>query len=695
MLERASPDRHTHAHPSRSTVVELQRPPRGVRAWPPALQCLAWALLACLPLCGACASPHWVRLRETPRNPLAERLQLFAGGGPQPTPRTTQLLRRYDLLDALRDEPRALPAKLHAIARREPSAELRYARAELAYLGAKKIELTQDRAALDLYGAAVTHAYAYLFDPRYAGERNPYDPQYRGASNIYNTALESALRIAQKQGGLRAGQTWTIRTAGRVIDIKVVLRGGKWRAGDFARFEFVSDYEVEGLRNHYVTYGLGVPLIAVRQPHPRDERAEQFYPPDLSVPMTAFLRVEPSAPHQSKAQASKNPSRPPPSLARRAGGDGRVEAVLELRDPLAATEIVVAGRRVPLQSDATTPLAYFLAQPEFDDSHLSTYGLLHPGKASKLAGLYMLEPFQPDKIPVIMVHGLWSSPVTWMEMFNDLRADPELRRHYQFWFYMYPTGQPFWFSATQMRDDLAEARRILDPRHSHPALDQAVLVGHSMGGLVAKLQTLESGRDFWRLVSDKPFKLVKAEEATRAALAETFFFHPSTSIRRVITIATPHRGSDFANDATRWLGQKLISLPHKLLVSRQKLLRDNPGLFRHTELLEINTSIDSLAPESPILPVMLEVPTAPWATYHNILGDLSGDTWLESFAGEGDGVVSVRSAHLENAASELVVDADHSHVHRHPRAILEVRRILLEHLRQLRAAPVVQASGGR
>jgi pimeloyl-ACP methyl ester carboxylesterase len=632
------------------------------------------ALLVCLPLCGACASPQWVRLRETPRNPLAEQLQLFASGGPQPTPRTTQLLRRYDLLDAWQDDPRALLTKLHEIAEREPSAEMVYAQAELAYLGAKRVELTQDQVALDLYGAAVTHAYTYLLDPRLRGQRNPYDPQYRGASDIYNAALESALRIVQKQGGLGAGQTRTIQTASRTIEMRIVLRGGEWKAGDFDRFEFVSDYEVEGLRNHYVTYGLGVPLIAVRKPHPRDDAAEQFYPPDLSVPMTAFLRVElPGAANGTGGQASP--------------GNRQARAVLELHDSLATTEIEVAGRRVPLQSDATTPLAYFLAQPEFDDSRLSTFGLLHPGQARKLAGLYMLEPYQPDKIPVIMVHGLWSSPITWMEMFNDLRADPELRRHYQFWFYMYPTGQPFWFSATQMREDLAEARQILDPRHRHPALDQTVLVGHSMGGLVSKLQTLESGRDFWRLVSDQPFKRVKAEEGTREALAETFFFHPSPSIRRVITIATPHRGSNFANDATRWLGQKLIALPHKLLVSRQKLLRDNPGLFRHTELLEINTSIDSLAPESPILPVMLEVPTAPWVTYHNILGNLSGDTWLESFAGEGDGVVSVRSARLENAESELVVDADHSHVHRHPLAILEVRRILLEHLRQLRAAP--------
>jgi hypothetical protein len=44
--------------------------------------------------------------------------------------------------------------------------------------------------------------------------------------------------------------------------------------------------------------------------------------------------------------------------------------------------------------------------------------------------------------------------------------------------------------------------------------------------------------------------------------------------------------------------------------------------------------------------------------------------------------VPYQSAHLEGADSELVVPADHYHVHHHPLAVLEVRRILLEHLRE-------------
>ena len=128
----------------------------------------------------------------------------------------------------------------------------------------------------------------------------------------------------------------------------------------------------------------------------------------------------------------------------------------------------------------------------------------------------MLEPYEPGKIPVLMVHGLWSSPMTWMEMFNDLRSVPEIRKHYQFWFYEYPTGQPFWVSAAQMRHDLAKLRDVLDPRHLEPALDQMVLVGHSMGGLVSRLQTVDSGDGYWR--TGQRLSARRSEDARRRAV---------------------------------------------------------------------------------------------------------------------------------------------------------------------------------
>jgi hypothetical protein len=110
------------------------------------------------------------------------------------------------------------------------------------------------------------------------------------------------------------------------------------------------------------------------------------------------------------------------------------------------------------------------------------------------------------------------------------------------------------------------------------------------------------------------------------------------------------------------------------------------GLFRNTDLITTTTSIDSLAPSSPIFPVLLRARAAPETRLHNIVGVLSRSGFVAQLSEEGDGVVSYQSAHLVDADSELIVTADPLNVHRHPLSILEVRRILLEHEQELRAA---------
>jgi hypothetical protein len=201
------------------------------------------------------------------------------------------------------------------------------------------------------------------------------------------------------------------------------------------------------------------------------------------------------------------------------------------------------------------------------------------------------------------------------------------------------------------------------------------------------LQTLDSRSDYWNLVSDKPLEQVKANPEVRQRLVNCFFFHPSPSVRRVITIGTPHRGSSFSNQTTRWLAAKLISLPQMLLQSQQALFRENNGFFPQRSLLRIETSIDSLSPNAPIFPVMATSPRAPWVRYHSIVGIAQYHGLLGKLTADSDGVVSVESARMGDVTSELVVPAKHSGVHSHPLAVLEVRRILLEHLAELRSFP--------
>jgi hypothetical protein len=218
-----------------------------------------------------------------------------------------------------------------------------------------------------------------------------------------------------------------------------------------------------------------------------------------------------------------------------------------------------------------------------------------------------------------------------------------------------------------------------------------VLVGHSMGGLVSKLQTVDSGNAFWHTLSGRPFAELQADPDLRDELAAAFFFDPNPSVRRVVTIGTPHRGSEFSNDFTKWLGRKLIHVPSRLMHGRSQLAARNPDYFRPDAPLNITNSIDSLSPKSPFLPVLLEAPAGPWVKYHNIVGQAPREGFTNTvsmwLSGEGDGVVSLASARLDTVASQIVVSADHMSVHRHPQSILEVRRVLMQHVAELRGFP--------
>lgn len=618
---------------------------------------------------GGCSRSRYLSVRKVPKNPLAGPLNLLSQSGPQPTDRTLQTLRRYDLEELQQKDAAATLKLLQQEIAREPTADKIHAYSELAYISGYKADaLGDNQKALNLYGAAAFYAYDYLFDPRYDRIRNPYDPRFRRACDVYNTSLEAALRLIRRSGQLVPGGSLAIDTGAQRIEVDVVARGS-WSAEQIERLEFVSDYEITGLKNHHHSYGLGVPMLGIRRDGNPNDPVEQYYPSTLCFPLTAFLRIVPA--HSGQAG---RPTR---------------RCVLELFDPLDSHNTVVADRLVPLETDISTALGYELEQgAENHQSLIATVGLLDPAEAADLKGLYMVEPYDPNKIPVLMVHGLWSSPMTWMEMFNDLLAYPEIRNNYQFWFYLYPTGEAFWYTASQLRQDLREVRQVLDPRRANPIFERMVLVGHSMGGLVSLMQTLDSSDHFWNMVSEKPFSQWDVKPELRDRVAETFFFRPNPMIRRVITIGTPHRGSEFANEYTRFLAHKLIKLPSNLLWMTQQLAIQNPGFFRDTELLTISTSIDSLAPDSPVFPAMFQSRRAPWTTYHNIVGVVEDDWLWSSFSEHGDGVVSYDSAQRDDFSSELVVNADHISVHAHPRSILEVRRILLRHLHESSVAPL-------
>ena len=604
-------------------------------------------------------------------NPLYNR---FVKRGRLPSPRAQLLLRKYNLLPRYEQDPDAVLDFLMALSRNRSTLEEIHTLSELAEIQAdRSLEIGDKARATRLYATAVLHAYQFLFDPDYEDSRNAYDPQFRSICDIYNRSLEGLLREVCAMGKIQPDHMIKLGTPEQGIEFEVRLEG-RWRHEQFERFELVNDYETSGLDNHYQTFGLGVPLIAVRQQQEDSSLAhEKYYPPDLTLPMTAFMSLVPGELESLNQSASIVG---PQFNIRR--------AVLSLYDPLERTQVTTESKVVPLESDITTPLAYGLRNPLVNKGVYATAALLNAEFAPESFGMYMLEPYDPTKIPVLMVHGLWSTPATWVHMFNDLRANQDIRENCQFWFYAYPTGQPFWISAQQMRRDLAQIKRELDPGGDSQSLDQMVLVGHSMEGLISMLQTMESGDHFWNIVSNQPIDSLRGDRSTVDLLRETFYFHPNPSIERVVTIATPRRGSQFANQATRWVGQKLITLPTVVTKDINELAKLNQDKLKASSLLTRATSIDSLAVDDPVFDAIEIAQQSVGVKTHNIVGRIPQNL-VRKLAGAnstaaGDGIVSCQSAHCETAESETFVASEHQEVHQHPGCIYEVGRILLEHL---------------
>lgn len=628
------------------------------RGYPGAVFCmhtgfkrLAWLLpvllFGCALVSSGCATTNFVRVRPHPQNPLTARLNYSVFSGLQPTDRTLQFLEST----GYRGQRDIKSMLLHC--RRQSSDFEAFSRghalAELQYLAAEATQHRDPSLAMELAFDAAGDAWSCFARPDSTGmHADPSDPVTRDTAELYNASVELLLRLAQKQQGLSAERTIQLSLTGRSVPLRIPFPSVLMDGSQFGTIDFVSDYEVRNLRNRHTRAGLGVPLIIARRSDPATDPPAAYYTQGMSLAATAVLRFE-----------------------EHSGDD--LSASIELYDPGESDGLTVNDVLLPLETDTSTPLARFLSNPDL--SLLDTWGLIRPDLAEHVEGLYMVQPYDPDRIPVLMVHGFWSSPLTWMEMFNDLQADPEIRRRYQFWFYLYPTGESVAFAAARLRDELQAVRQVCDPEHENSRFDQMVVVGHSMGGVLSHMLTIDSGDVLWDSVSRRPIEQLKTSSAKQAEIRRVFFFKRNPAVGRIVTIASPWEGSSLANQFTRKLLGSVIWLPNRTLeLSRIAFDQTDPRSADRSSFPR--TSLDSLSSRSPLLKLVRETSVPDDVRHHNIIAISRGrdpETWT-------DGVVSWNSAHRSDVSSETLIRAGHSQVVRHPDTAREIRRILLQHL---------------
>ena len=578
-----------------------------------------------------------------------------------------------------------------------------------AFQAAETARHAADPNSVSKYAQAALACWPYLRSP---DATSTLTAQHQVAWDVYHESVERMLDVAWENGTFdpQRGILFT-RSDGSTAFIQVKHHGFPWKREDFNEVHVIHDPVDTKLARYWTDPGLGVPMVIVR----RRQKKQNFLGPAIPYSATAILRphgpVLPvsyladvtaasqgtspqgnmtaesssrqAAPSQSVFQNASHRSVDgsrvdaaislPDQLA--AGATPPTIATLELYDPSRVIDVRYRDHNWQLQRDTSAPFG--IALNEFH--HHKYKSFLLPGKADEDAGLRMIEPYQRGKIPIVLVHGLLSDRATWVDLANDLRSSPWFNRNFQVWFFQYETGKPYISSALEMRNALREAVAFCDPGQSDPALQQMVLVGHSMGGLVSKLQITSSGTDLWDSIAVIPADQIRTSEEKHEQIRELFFFEPLPFVKRAVFIGSPHQGSSLATSWIGRLGSALVHPSKERVQSTKTILADNPGVFVEDVTRHVPTSVDLLRPDNPLLMATYTLPVNPEVRLHTIIG--TGRALRDGTP--ADGVVPIESARHPGTSSECRIDTTHTKLPDDEQTTEEIVRILGEHLRSL------------
>ncbi|TLX64487.1 alpha/beta hydrolase [Stutzerimonas nosocomialis] len=533
--------------------------------------------------------------------------------------------------------------------------------AELWLLEAMRSVAPQE-ARVDAYLESARHAYAYLFfTARSTGSRALEDRQTQ-VRDYYNFAVQEAMtqlfelhrgKPPQRDGAdgrfhLQLAR-WSV--TGSLEEVR--LAEGRQLPRELIPAASLS---FAGLRNQYRRDGLGAELVAVTRKRVVSSKSDRL--PWSETPFPAI------------------------SIVIRFPGD-TLEDVLATRtaditgyDPYRTTHFQVADQSVPLAANFTSGYGLWLARSGFARQSLLT--LVGRGEVLEAPHLYLLQPYDPERHIVIMLHGLASSPEAWINVANEMLGDEVLRNNYQIWQIYYPTNLPIAFNNRLIRDTIERTLAHFDPQGTAVASRDIVLVGHSMGGVLSRLLVSSTEDRLWSSVMAQYPMSGRRLEKARASLGPYLHFEPLPQVSRAVFVAAPHRGTPFAeNRLSRW-ASGLVKLPVSVLGRFREFAQVlvDPNSAAPVVLDRGFNSIDNLSDQDPFVRAAAELPIPPRVRYHSIIGN---HTPALELAISSDGVVPYGSAHLPGAQSEKIIPSWHS-VQETPEAIIEIRRILNQHL---------------
>lgn len=353
------------------------------------------------------------------------------------------------------------------------------------------------------------------------------------------------------------------------------------------------------------------------------------------------------------------------------------EFELKAFDPYKYEKVTMAGKTYPLAGNFSTPYGLWLAQNNLGKAAYLT--LIDRDNHLTMPHLYMLEPYNPKKKVIVLVHGLASSPEAWIRLTNDIMGDAVLRENFQVWQVFYSTNMPIIESRFQIYALLNQAFAQVDS--TAPSKKDAVLIGHSMGGIIARL--LVSDAD----VTKKALAMMNNRQLNKyqklPIISQRLVIKDIPNFSRAIFLATPHKGTDYAD---RWFtkaARKIIRIPGAFLSAITDSIQT-----QDLDVKELLTQIDhgliqngpsDLSHQSKFMELTKDINPRKGLMFHSIMGNITDSDDLNIIS---DDVVTYQSAHLDGAVSEKIIKGGHS-IQETPEAILELRRILRLHLIQL------------
>ena len=525
-------------------------------------------------------------------------------------------------------------------------------------LASTKIKMCLDQQLSD-FDSSLRYSYVYLFQSSQAPETRLFDSRQGQVRTFYNAALSRLITTSYTRFKFEQFP-------------ETLMLGSSLYHFNFQHYPDLQQTKIDKLQSSYNLNfsglkvinrqeGIGSEFVLVKKPETTSFNQNFILDPETyyqhktnpNIHAARYLSVSATAAPSSSASVEEILSPQTPMN-------------VELYNPYQAKTAQINSQTYTLTANYSVPYGLWLSDHQLGKAGYFT--LLNREENLRMPHVFMLEPYQPNKKIIVMIHGLASSPETWVSLTNNIMGDQKLRDHYQVWQVFYSTNMPIFESRFQINALLKQAFAQVQP--NTPSAQDAVLIGHSMGGIISRL--LVSDID----ISAQAIPLMNYEQNTQLQrnpiIRERFVFKPLQPISRAIFIAAPHHGTEYAD---RWftnLAKKLVVLPLSFLDDVNiKIPNSN-----NSSIGLIKSGPADLSEKSRFMLLTKQILPSKTIPYHSIIGNQSKTTFVEQMS---DGVVPYQSSHLEGAVSEKIISGGHS-IHESPDAILELRRILRAHL---------------